>query len=200
MNMPIMLNVRGLPCLVVGGGKIALRKTLTLLRFEAEVTVVAPSLVRGLRKLAARGLVQWRNSKFRFYHLLGKKLVVASTDDPEINHNVSRWARRLGLICNCVDDPAASDFIFPAICFRPPLAIAVSTQGVCPAAARRLKRKIDAEYGRRYQAYVNKLGAIRTELKTREPDPERRYMLIRRLTNMEPEKLLDLAEESPQGG
>lgn len=197
--LPIMLKLTGLPCLVVGGGRIALHKTLVLLKFGANVTVVAEELSGGLQKLARRGLIRWRTKKFNWTDLWRKKLAIAATDNRELNRSVVRWARKFQIVVNVVDDGEISDFIFPAIYRSGALTLAISTQGCYPAAARKLKQELAKIYGPGYGHYLEKLSKWRGDLKTKIENPRVRRQILRRLLDKDWETVaqwerLDLEE------
>ncbi|HYH03476.1 MAG TPA: bifunctional precorrin-2 dehydrogenase/sirohydrochlorin ferrochelatase [Bacillota bacterium] len=188
--LPIMVKTTGLPCLVVGGGKIALRKVMVLLRFGASVTVVSEERIKGIAKLAGQGRITWRNKRFSLTDLFGKKLVIAATNHRGINGKIAGWAKILGIPFNCVDDLALSSFIFPAIYRSGPLTIAISTQGFYPAAARQIKREIAANYGRIYGFYLDKLRDYREKIKLVEADPQKRRYLLKNLLQVGADTLL----------
>ncbi len=183
--LPVMLKTAYLPCLVVGGGKIARRKVLVLLRFGARVTVVAEELNRGLAKLVDRQLIRWRRKKFSVADLLFQKVAIAATNDPVVNRQVSQWAGRLRVLCNSVDHAEQSSFIFPAIYHSDPLTVAISTQGYYPAATKRIKRQLAKDYGGAYAEYLKKLKAFRQLLRTIEANPRRRRSLLNRLLRVD---------------
>lgn len=188
--LPVMLNTTQMSCLVVGGGKIALRKVLVLLRFGVKVTVTAEQLSPGLQKLVDRQLIRWRAKKFGPGALLFKKMVVAATNDPQVNLRVVRWARRFKLFYNTVDNLELSNFIFPAIYRSGPLAVAVSTQGYFPAAARKIKRELARNYGAAYGEYLEKLREYRQKVKTAEPEPERCRLILNHLLQVGAEAII----------
>ncbi len=192
--LPVMLKATGLPCLVVGGGKVALRKTLAVLGFGMRVTVVAEELVPGLSKLVERCKVRWRRGKFSLVDLIGVKMVIAATDDPQVNRRVARWARRLNLYINAVDDMEWSNFIFPAVYRSGALTVAISTQGYYPAAARKIKREFAKNYGAAYGRYLEKLRGFREQIKKAEPDFARRRALLTRLLDVGVETMIRWSE------
>ncbi len=193
--LPVMLKTARLPCLVVGGGKIARRKVLVLLRFGARVTVVAEELNRGLAKLADRQLICWRRKKFGLADLLFQKVVIAATDDPVVNRQVSQWADRMRILCNSVDNSEQSGFIFPAIYHSDPLTVAISTQGYYPAATKQIKRRFAKDYGGAYGEYLKKLKAFRQLLKTSEGNPRRRRHLLNRLLRVDSQVVIGWNEK-----
>lgn len=151
--LPLFHNLRHQPCLVVGGGDVALRKIRTLLSAGADVTVVAMSFHNGLVELAQQyATLELRQCEYTAEAMNAAVLVIAATDDDEVNATVSRDARQQRIPVNVVDNPGLCTVIFPAIVDRSPLQIAVSTGGTAPVLARlvrsRLESWIPASYGR----------------------------------------------------
>lgn len=150
--LPLWLKLRNRPCLVVGGGPVAARKVDTLLRAEAQVTVVAPNLGPELQQHTQAGRVHSRLQPFTATDLHGCVLAIAATNDPAVNQQVADAAAALGIWYNVVDQPALCNFIFPAIVDRSPLIAAISTGGAAPVLARRVKAQLEstlpASYGR----------------------------------------------------
>jgi uroporphyrin-III C-methyltransferase / precorrin-2 dehydrogenase / sirohydrochlorin ferrochelatase len=141
--LPIFVRLDGQPCLVVGGGAVAERKVRWLLRAGARITVVALALKEGLAGLRERGEILHTRREFDRSMLAGQRLVVAATDDGRVNEQVARAAERAGVLCNAVDNGAASGFIFPAIVDRAPVTIAIGTGGNAPVLAQQLKSRIE---------------------------------------------------------
>lgn len=133
---PVFLDLRGKRCLVVGGGKVGLRRAGKLLAAGAWVRLVAPVLGSSPPKTSARLTVHRR--PFRPSDLKGVRLVFACTNDPRVNAAVVRRSRRLGLWANRAD-ARDSDFILPAVATRRGVMAAFSTLGRSPSLARRLR-------------------------------------------------------------
>jgi len=146
--LPIFINIRQQPCIVVGGGEVAARKVTLLLKAGAKVTVVAPELCAALQQAA----IQHTPRKFEAELLDGAKLVIAATDDHAVNLAVHAAATARSIPVNVVDTPALCTFVMPAIIDRAPIIIAVSSGGAAPVLARllraRLETMIPAGYGR----------------------------------------------------
>ena len=132
---PVFLDLRGRPCLVVGGGAVAHAKIVGLLRAGATVTVVARTVVEAIEAFAARGEVTIVSRPYASEDIRGFGLVVAATDQPEVNRRVAGDARSANALVNVVDAPEISRFIAPAVLERGDLQVAVSTSGVSPAFA-----------------------------------------------------------------
>ena len=144
------LRLSGRPCLVVGGGEVALEKAEGLLACKGEVTLVAPELHPVLAELAGEGSIEWRARDYRSEDLDGMFLVIAATSDSEVNIAVSKDAEARSMLVNVVDVPPLCNFILPAIVRSGPLAIAISTAGASPALAKRMKREIAELFGEEY--------------------------------------------------
>jgi uroporphyrin-III C-methyltransferase/precorrin-2 dehydrogenase/sirohydrochlorin ferrochelatase len=150
--LPVFLDVRGRRCLVVGGGEIATRKVALLVRAGADVEVVSPDLGRSLVSFRDDGRIRHLQRRFEPDDLAGCHLVVAATDDAEVNRRVSEEARERRIPVNVVDQPELCSFIVPSIIDRSPVVAAVSTGAASPVLARlirtRLESLIPAGYGR----------------------------------------------------
>ncbi len=150
--LPIFLDVKNRPCLVVGGGEVAARKVSLLSRAGARIRVIAPVLGPTLAELKGHGEIIHEQREYEPEDLHDSCLVVAATDDAATNQQISVQARRLNIPVNVVDQPTLSSFIMPSIIDRSPVIAAVSTGGASPVLARliraRLESLIPAGYGR----------------------------------------------------
>ena len=159
----IELNLEGRNVLVVGGGRIALRKVKTLLPTGARITVVAPQFdpefhsleqsAKGDDNVAfpnARDLtpVTLINRPYEPLDLRGVFMVFICTDQPAVNAQVSNDARARRILVNNACDYLDGDFIVPArMNFGENIAVTVSTQGRAPSLAKKLKQKIQTSWG-----------------------------------------------------
>ena len=186
---PLFVKLDGRPCLVVGAGPVGEAKIASLLRAGATVRVVAPRATRTVRAWARAGRIFWEARGFDPADLDGAFLVVAATSSVDLHERVFWEAKRQGILCNVVDDPERCDFYYPAVVQRGPLQIAISTGGLSPALAQRLRRKLEQQFGSEYEAWIEQLGQARQELFTRVIDPERRRRLLHRLASRDPVKV-----------
>ena len=152
---PVFLDLVGKPCLVVGGGEIAIRKAEGLLIAGAIVTMVATQCQ------AAPTSAYLRIKGYDITDLEGQLLVFAATDDVVLNAQIAKEAVAKGLWVNAVDDPARCSFILPAVVRRGALTLAISTAGASPALARRLKEQLEEVYGPVYEELVDALWQLR---------------------------------------
>jgi uroporphyrin-III C-methyltransferase / precorrin-2 dehydrogenase / sirohydrochlorin ferrochelatase len=163
--LPVFLRLRAAPVVVVGGGRIAARKTQWLLKAGARVTIISPELVPELSAQADLGRLHPLAARFAPEHLDGAALVVSATADPAVNRAVSAAARARGIPVNVVDAPELSTFIFPAIVDRSPLIVAVSSAGTAPVLARRVREWIEALLPARLGALARFMGERRREVR-----------------------------------
>ena len=138
-HYPIFLDLKDRPVLVVGAGRVALRKTRGLVEAGARVTVVAPEWDPEFEEMPVH-LVRRR---FRATDLAGAMLVFAATDDRMTNHRIGIAAKSEGVFANIADSAAECDFVVPARLQRGAVQVAVSTGGESPRMAAELRKKLE---------------------------------------------------------
>ena len=145
----IELNLEGRNVLVVGGGSIALRKVKTLLPTGARITVVAPQILPEFKSLAeSEPLISLKEREYEPLDLCGIFMVFICTDKPAVNAIVNNDAHARRILVNNACDYRNGDFIVPArMDFGESVAVTVSTQGRAPSLAKKLKQKIQSEWG-----------------------------------------------------
>ncbi len=142
--LPLCMKLTGYPVLLVGGGKVALRKARLLSRAGSRLTVVAPVICDELRELLQLHDGTWNCAGYQVDDLSGVRLVVAATSDSALNTQISHDATQRGIPVNVVDAPALCSVIFPAIVDRNPLLVAITSSGRSPVLARGLRSRIEA--------------------------------------------------------
>ena len=161
---PIYLNVCDRKCIVIGGGKVALRKVQILLEYGAEVDVISPELAPELIKLAQDNQISTFSREYKDGDLEKAFVVIAATDSDEINRQVAAEARRRSILINVVDDAMYSDFIVPSVMRRGDITITVSTSGKSPALARKLRTQIERDIGEQYVPLTDLIAEVRKEI------------------------------------
>ena len=156
---PAFLNLQGKKVVVVGGGKVAERKVLTLIRAGAVVTVVSPLLTKRLLKEKESGRMLHIPRAYRKGDLKDSFMVIAATDSPEVNTRVAGDAP--GLL-NVVDVPSECNFIAPSVVKRGPLVFAISTGGTSPAFAKAVRKEIEKSYGKVFSDYLGFVKTLRS--------------------------------------
>jgi len=156
------LRLSGRRCLVVGGGEIGLEKVEGLLACDGDVTLIAPEAGLALEQYAREGSIHWERRGYAGPEdLEGVFMVIAATDDTDVNIAVYDDAERRAMLVNVVDVPPLCNFILPAIVRTGPLAIAISTAGASPALAKRMKREIEGQFGSEYARLAVLLNEVR---------------------------------------
>src|ERR671926_984450 len=189
------LRLSGRRCVVVGGGEVGLEKVEGLLACDADVTVIAPDAVPALQELAAEGSIAWERRAYAgAADLEGVFLVIASTDDTDVNIAVYEDAERRAMLVNVVDVPPLCNFILPAIVRMGPLAIAISTAGASPALAKRIKAEVAAEFGEPYARLAVLLNDARGWAKATLPTYQDRKEFFEGIVNGQPDPVELLRE------
>ena len=178
---PVLLDLRGKLCVVVGGGRVAERKIRSLLQAGALVKVISPRLTFSLSRFKMKGEIIHRQRPFRSTDLHGAFLAIAATDDRRANERVFGRALDQKIPVNAVDDPAHSSFIVPSLLQRGDLLIAISTSGKSPALAKALRKKFQKEIGPGYIFFLKVLGALRKKIFSMELGQKRNQAIFRKL-------------------
>jgi precorrin-2 dehydrogenase / sirohydrochlorin ferrochelatase len=182
------LKLEGRRCLVVGGGQIGLEKVEGLLACGGEVTLIAPHAEDALAEYASEASIRWERREYAGpSDLEGAFLVIAATDDTDVNIAVFSDAERRAMLVNVVDVPPLCNFILPAIVRTGPLAIAISTAGASPALAKRMKREIEGQYGEPYARLAVLLNEVRGWAKSTLPTYQDRKEFFEGIVNGDPD-------------
>jgi precorrin-2 dehydrogenase len=182
---PIYVQLRGQPCVVIGGGKIAEGKVDGLLAAEAKVTIIAPDLTPDLQQLVEEKRITYFARTYQPGDLSGAVLIICATNRPDINHQVWQEANANHQLVNVVDDTPRCNFIAPSILRKGDLTIAISTSGRAPALAVRLKERFQREIGPEYARFLELAGELREPLAQHIPDFETRKALWYELVDSE---------------
>jgi siroheme synthase-like protein len=183
--LPIFVKLAGRRCLLVGAGAVALQKIPSLLAAEATLRVIAPRIRPEISALASTGRIELIQREFSASDLDQTFLVIAATDDPEVNATVYRAAVERNILCNSVDDPPHCDFYFGSVVSRGDLQVAISTAGESPAFAQRLRQEIDEQLPNDLGPWLHSLGELRREVLAAYPAGEERKLLLHQLAQRE---------------
>ena len=172
---PVYLNLKGRRCAIFGGGAEAERKAIGLLECSAQVTVISPNVTVVLQDLANRGLIDWVSREYQTGDLEGVFLAVAENEKPRVYTEVAKEAERRGVLLNVVDVTNLCSFIAPAIVRSGDVTFAISTSGLSPALARRLREELSESPILRWAEMADMLSEVRLALRQKgvRPDPER---------------------------
>lgn len=184
---PLLLDLEGKRCLIVGGGAVAERRAAGLLEAGAAVTVVSRRLTAQLAAWAGEGRVRAMTRPYAegLAELAEAALVFAATDRADVNLRVRAEAKALGLWVNVASDGEGGDFIVPAVVRRGRLTLAVSTGGASPALAARLRRRLAEQFGEDYAPHLERLHTLRSALRQASAEAGQRQAMLRELAAWE---------------
>lgn len=181
---PIHLQLQGKKTVMIGGGKVAERKTEGLLAAGAEVTVISPDLTERLHGFVHGGRVIWKKKLFTPEDIESAFLIIAAANDPEVNLAVKKAASPNQLL-SLSDNPEESNFILPSVISRGKLTITVSTSGASPILTKKIKQEIDEQYGSEYEGYVDFLFEARKWILKEIKDPNVKRQLLTAITKVD---------------
>lgn len=162
---PVMLQLKGRSCFVIGGGIVATRKINGLLQGGADqIIVISPSITNSLEKLVKAEQLEWIQQQYDELHIKEAFLVFAATDNVELNDRISGIMERKGiLVCN-VSNGLSGSFITPAVIYEAGMTVAVSTGGEYPALTRKIKEDIYEHITSKYTVSLAQLSSIRAKI------------------------------------
>lgn len=178
---PVHLQLQGKKAVIIGGGKIAERKTAGLLQTGAVVTVVSPELTKKLHDLVREEAIIWRKKLFAPKDIEGAFLIIAATNDRTVNIAVKKAASQNQLL-SLSDNSEESNFISPSVIRQGKLSITVSTSGASPILATKIKKEIAERYGSEYKEYVDFLFETRKWVLKEIKEPSLKRQLLTAIT------------------
>lgn len=168
--LPIFIDLKEQHCLVVGGGEIAARKAALLLKAQASVTLIAPEIAEASRQLLSdnnhAGKINWITASFSADYLDdAQALIIAATDDQQVNLAVYQAAKARKILVNVADQPEMCDFILPSVLDRSPIVVAISSGGKSPILARQLRARLETLIPPAYSKLGQLAGKYRQRVK-----------------------------------
>ncbi|MBO9128338.1 NAD(P)-binding protein [Bacillus sp. 165] len=161
---PISVRIQGKRVVVAGGGRIASFKIALLLEEGANITVISPRAVEEIRKWAQEQTIQWIERNIEISDCEDAFLIIAATDDVELNDRLEQAAKSNQLV-NVITNPEKGNVHFPAALKQGKLLIAVSTEGASPKLAKKIRNDLAALYDESYADYLEFLYECRIQIK-----------------------------------
>lgn len=140
---PVFLDGSKINAMVIGGGDVAARKIELLLKTTTKITIMAESVTEGVERLINENELSWLKHNYKAGLLARTTLVIAATDNTDVNEQVYHEAVEFNILANVVDQPALCTYITPAIIDRSPMIIALSSSGSAPILIRMLREQIE---------------------------------------------------------
>ncbi|MDG2395517.1 siroheme synthase CysG [Candidatus Thioglobus sp.] len=188
--LPIFIDIKQKPCLVVGGGDIAYRKMTLLLKAHAQVICIDQSACQSVQELADKGRITLIQRNFETSDIDSQTLIISATDNSELNVQVSQLAHEANIPVNVVDSPDLGSFIMPSIVDRSPIVIAISSAGKAPVLARLIRAKLESTIPHAYGKLAELAGNFRDQVKAKFSNIEdRRYFWERVFSGIVAEKV-----------
>ena len=165
--LPIFFNIKNRPCVVIGGGEVATRKVMMLLKASAAITLYSPEICHELQDMVDNGRLTYICSHFAPSQLQRACMVIAATDDEAVNIAVSEAAKAQNIPVNVVDAPDLCTFTMGSIIDRSPIVIAISSEGNAPVLARYIRAKIETMLPATYGRIADIAGEFREQVKAK---------------------------------
>ncbi|MEJ6949820.1 precorrin-2 dehydrogenase/sirohydrochlorin ferrochelatase family protein [Natronospora cellulosivora (SeqCode)] len=193
---PLFINIEEKPCLIVGAGKIALKKAKKLMEYGAEVEILSSDIDEDFYQIIPDEKLIKKDYQKKY--IKNKFMVIAATDDYQLNKKIAADAKEEGALFNAVDQIELCQFIVPAIVNRKDLQIAISTSGKSPALAGIIRRELESTFGSEYEDYLKELGVLREYIKDKVKDPKLRKDLLIKMAELVYERGSKNAESSQE--
>ena len=178
---PIYLDLSGRLAVVIGAGPVARRKAQALLDAGARLVLIADQIDDALITLCHRANAELIRSKYSKSYLAEALLVIAATNNPQLNKQIYKDCQKLEIICNVVDEPELCDFFVPAVVKRGDLQIAIGTEGHSPAFAGHIRKKLEHIFTEKHGEFLAELHAFRKRIIDDLPDSAGRKALLGKL-------------------
>ena len=197
-RFPLFIDISSMTCLVFAGGKVALRKIETLLKYDARIQVVSAAVdprIAGLlpadrihlldirvpgeemQKTGYSEKMQGENSPE--YWLESADLVIASTNDREVNHYIAILCKERGIPVNVIDAPEECSFLFPSIVKKGEISIGINTDGQSPIVSKKVRQEIEKAVPDYYGEISSQLGHVKDHVKETFPEESHRRAVLK---------------------
>lgn len=159
MFYPINLKIDDMKITIIGGGKVAYRKCMNFLEFGKKVRIISAGFIDEFEEIKDK--IEMIKDEYDEKYIVDSFIVVAATNNKEINYTIGKYCRCHGKLVNVVDNQELSNFIVPSYIKRGDLLISISTGGKSPSLSAKIRQELEDIYGEEYEEYVNVLGQAR---------------------------------------
>lgn len=187
MLYPINIKLEELEITVIGGGKVAYRKCKNFLHFTKEVRVISTDFIEAFDELKED--IKLIKDSYKEKYIKNSSVVVAATNNRQVNKEIGEHCRKCGKLVNVVDDIELSNFTVPSYIKKGDLLISISTGGKSPSLSSRIKKELDDKYDDSYEEYINLLGEIRQNVIKKYDDILERKKILNSLVDLTLEEL-----------
>lgn len=184
-----MLNLADKKITVIGGGEVAFRKVKKFLEFKClDIQVISPSFIEAFKEV--EDYITCIYDTYKQVYIEASYVVVAATDNRQINCEIGNYCNEKGKLCNVIDDKNLSSFIMPSYVKRGDLVLAVSTSGTSPYLAKKIRKDLERQYGEEYVLYTKNLGRLRAALLKDIKNEEEKKKMLEHITHLKLEELI----------
>lgn len=190
MYYPMMVNIEDKRITVIGGGKVAYRKAKNFISFGYTVEVIAPDVIEEFKNIENEIILT--KDFYKEDYIKNSFIVVASTDNKNLNQQIGLYCKENNKLCNVVDNPSLSSYIVPSIVKRGDLVISISTGGKSPSLSAKIRNDLEERYNNDYEEYVNLLGTTRNKVLEKYENKVEKRKILNSLISMNLEELRNL--------
>lgn len=187
MLYPINVELKDIKITVVGGGEVAYRKCKNFLAFGKSIRVVSPDFIDKFDYI--KNEVELVYDTYKEEYIKDSFIVVAGTNNKEINKEIGIYCRNCGKLVNVIDDIELSNYTVPSYVKRGDLLLSISTGGKSPSLSSKIKKELEEKYDDSYEEYINILGEIRQEVIKKYKNISERKIILNGLVNLTLEEL-----------
>ncbi|WP_052447271.1 precorrin-2 dehydrogenase/sirohydrochlorin ferrochelatase family protein [Clostridium polynesiense] len=190
MFMPLMIDFKDKNVVIIGGGKVAFRKCVTILKYGGIITVISPDFVEEFKSIQNK--ITLIKEPYNSCYLKDAYLIVAATNNREINKEISDYCKRNSAFCNVSDSLEESSVIFPSTITRGDLSLSISTSGKVPFLNKKIKKELESIYGEEYSQYINVLAGIREKVLKEDFTEEEKKIIFSKVLNIPKDEIINI--------
>ena len=187
MLYPVNVEIKDMEITIIGGGDVAYRKCKNFLAFDKCVKVVSNNFIDKFSELKDK--IEIIEDVYKEEYIKNSFIVVAATNNKEINQKIGIYCRNNGKLVNVVDDIDLSNYTVPSYVKRGDLLISISTGGKSPSLSSKIKRELEEKYDDSYEEYIDLLGKMRKDIISNTEDIMLRKKKLNELVNLSLEEL-----------
>lgn len=187
MNYPMMINLNEKEITIIGGGKIAYRKTKNFIDYGCNVRVISLEFIEAFNDIESK--IELVKDGYKEEYIENSFVVVAATSDKDVNEAIGLYCKAKNKLVNVVDNPSLSSYIVPSVVKRGDLIIGVSTSGKSPSLAAKIKKELESIYDESYIEYIELLGILREKIINKYKDSLIKKKKLNELINLNIDEL-----------
>lgn len=187
MLYPINLELKDLEITIIGGGEVAYRKCKNFLNFDKKIKVISTDFIDKFNDLKDK--IEYIKDKYKEEYIKDSFIVVAATNNKEVNKKIGIYCKNNGKLVNVVDNIELSNYTVPSYVRRGDLLISISTGGKSPSLSSKIKKELEEKYDDSYEEYINLLGEARINIIKKYENISQRKNMLNKLVNLTLEEL-----------